>query len=60
MKDHRADFEIAPERLITAEGPCFIIAEIGQNHQGDIDNAKKLIRVAKVSYFSSLQYHNTA
>lgn len=29
----------------------FIIAEIGQNHQGDISIAKKLIEVAKVSGF---------
>ncbi len=28
--------------------PCFIIAEIGQNHQGDVDIAKNLIRAAKV------------
>jgi sialic acid synthase SpsE len=28
--------------------PCFIIAEIGQNHQGEIQNAKELIRLAKV------------
>ncbi|XP_024085419.1 sialic acid synthase [Cimex lectularius] len=27
--------------------PCFIIAEIGQNHQGNISIAKKLIDVAK-------------
>lgn len=29
--------------------PCFIIAEIGQNHQGNITLAKKLITSAKVS-----------
>lgn len=29
----------------------FIIAEIGQNHQGDINIAKKLIETAKVSDF---------
>lgn len=28
--------------------PVFIIAEIGQNHQGDIRIAKKLIKIAKV------------
>ncbi|XP_054268101.1 sialic acid synthase-like isoform X2 [Macrosteles quadrilineatus] len=27
--------------------PCFIIAEIGQNHQGSINIAKKLIHIAK-------------
>jgi len=29
--------------------PSFIIAEIGQNHQGDLENAKELIQLAKVS-----------
>ncbi|XP_072177406.1 N-acetylneuraminate-9-phosphate synthase-like [Diadema setosum] len=40
-------FEIAPGRMIGKGHPCFIIAEIGQNHQGDIDIAKRLIKVAK-------------
>lgn len=30
---------------------CFIVAEIGQNHQGDINIAKKLIKTAKVGMF---------
>lgn len=35
---------------IIGEGyPVFFIAEIGQNHQGDINIAKKLIDEAKVS-----------
>jgi N-acetylneuraminate synthase len=34
------------KRLIGADQPCFIIAEIGINHNGDIDIAKRLIRVA--------------
>ena len=29
--------------------PCFIIAEIGINHNGDVDIAKKLIDVAKIA-----------
>ncbi|XP_068626456.1 sialic acid synthase-like [Battus philenor] len=32
---------------IGGNNPCFIIAEIGQNHQGDIEIAKKLIKAAK-------------
>lgn len=28
--------------------PCFIIAEIGQNHQGDVEIAKQMIIKAKV------------
>lgn len=42
--------EIAPGRNIGGNFPCFIIAEIGQNHQGDIEIAKKLIQIAVVSY----------
>jgi N-acetylneuraminate synthase len=33
-------------RLVGDGQPCFIIAEIGINHNGDIDIAKRLIRVA--------------
>lgn len=43
------EFEIAPDRKIGGNHPCFIIAEIGQNHQGDMKIAKDLIKVAKVS-----------
>ncbi|KAK7070604.1 hypothetical protein SK128_008965 [Halocaridina rubra] len=39
--------ELVPGRYIGEGQPCFIIAEIGQNHQGDIDLAKTLIRRAK-------------
>jgi N-acetylneuraminate synthase len=33
-------------RLVGDDNPCFIIAEIGINHNGDIDLAKRLISVA--------------
>jgi N-acetylneuraminate synthase len=33
-------------RKVGADQPCFIIAEIGINHNGDIDLARRLIRVA--------------
>ncbi|XP_076067285.1 N-acetylneuraminic acid synthase [Oratosquilla oratoria] len=39
--------ELCPGRWVGAGFPCFIIAEIGQNHQGDIEIAKKLITKAK-------------
>ncbi|KAG8185390.1 hypothetical protein JTE90_018613 [Oedothorax gibbosus] len=39
--------EIAPGRNIGGNWPCFIIAEIGQNHQGDVKIAKQLIKIAK-------------
>ena len=40
------DLELCPGRLIGAEHPPFIIAEIGQNHQGELDIAKKMISAA--------------
>ncbi|XP_068448633.1 sialic acid synthase-like [Clinocottus analis] len=40
-------FELCPGRMIGGDEPCFIIAEIGQNHQGDMDIAKKMIKMAK-------------
>lgn len=42
------EFELCPGRRIGGDNPCFIIAEIGQNHQGDLDIAKRMIRMAKV------------
>ena len=42
--------ELVPGRYIGEGQPCFIIAEVGQNHQGNVDVAKKLIREAKVCY----------
>jgi N-acetylneuraminate synthase len=34
------------DRIVGEDQPCFIIAEIGINHNGDIDLAKRLISVA--------------
>src|SRR5450432_465753 len=34
------------EKLVGDGQPCYIIAEIGINHNGDIDIAKRLIAVA--------------
>src|SRR5579864_6987459 len=33
-------------KVVGAGRPCYVIAEIGINHNGDIDLAKKLISVA--------------
>ncbi|XP_064782296.1 sialic acid synthase-like [Oncorhynchus masou masou] len=33
--------------MIGGSNPCFIIAEIGQKHQGDIEIGKKIIKMAK-------------
>lgn len=45
------EVKITNDIKIGDSNPCFIIAEVGQNHQGDIEIAKKLIKVAKVSAF---------
>ena len=37
------------------KGQTFIIAEIGQNHQGEIENAKKLIKVASESGVNAIK-----
>ncbi|XP_043530471.1 N-acetylneuraminic acid synthase a isoform X1 [Chiloscyllium plagiosum] len=42
-----AEFELCPGRAVGGDQPCFIIAEIGQNHQGSMDIAKQMIRMAK-------------
>ena len=34
-------------RKITQDGPAYVIAEIGSNHQGDVEKAKALIHAAK-------------
>jgi len=34
-------------RRITRDGPAYVVAEIGHNHQGDIEKAKQLIRAAR-------------
>lgn len=49
------EVKITEEVRIGGNNPCFIIAEVGQNHQGDIEIAKKLIKAAKVS--SQICYH---
>ena len=39
--------QLCPGRLIGEDQPVFIIAEIGQNHQGDLHTAKQMIAAAK-------------
>jgi len=34
-------------RVIARDGPAYVIAEIGHNHQGDIEKAKALVRAAR-------------
>jgi sialic acid synthase len=35
------------DKVISDESECFVIAEIGHNHQGSIETAKRLFRVAE-------------
>ena len=39
--------ELCPGRMVGEDQPVFIIAEIGQNHQGDRNIAKQMIAAAK-------------
>ena len=39
---------VTSDRSIGDEHPCYIIAEIGQNHNGSVDLAKQLIDVAEM------------
>lgn len=50
MLDPATDIRFNADKAISSTGPCFIIAEIGQNHQGNFNMAKKLIRIAKVRH----------
>ena len=34
-------------RRISDDGGCFVIAEIGHNHQGSVEKAKELFRAAR-------------
>ena len=31
---------------VSEDGPCYVIAEIGHNHQGEMEKALQLVRVA--------------
>ena len=43
-------------RLIGDDQPCFVIAEIGINHNGDIDLAKRLISVALAAGCDAIKF----
>ncbi|KAG1701743.1 Sialic acid synthase [Nymphon striatum] len=46
-------------RKIGAHNPCYIVAEIGQNHQGDIEIAKKLVKVAKDCHVDCVKFQKS-
>ena len=41
------EFQIAPGVSVGGTNKCFVIGEAGINHQGDVEIAKKLIKMAK-------------
>ncbi|KOB75405.1 Sialic acid synthase, partial [Operophtera brumata] len=51
--------DITEDIKIGGSNPCFIIAEVGQNHQGDIGIAKKLIKAAKDAGASCVKFQKT-
>jgi len=46
------------DRLIGAGEPCFIVAEIGINHNGDIDLAKAMVEAAAQAGADSVKFQN--
>jgi hypothetical protein len=40
--------ELAPGIFVGGSNPCFVLAEAGINHNGEIENAKLLIDLAKL------------
>jgi sialic acid synthase len=43
-------------RAIGDDAPCYVIAEIGANHQGDVAKARDLIRVAKLAGADAVKF----
>ena len=44
------------EKQVGETQPCYLIAEIGINHNGDIDLAKKLILASKDAGFDVVKF----
>lgn len=40
--------EIAPGKFVGGDHPCFVLGEAGINHNGELENAKRLIDMAKL------------
>lgn len=50
------ELKITKKRSIGDNHPCFIVAEIGQNHNGDMEIAKKLIDMAVMSQVDAVKF----
>ena len=49
------EFKIG-DRVVGLDTPPFIIAEAGINHNGDLELAKKLIRISKEKGFNAVKF----
>lgn len=46
------------KRLISNDTPCFIIAEAGDNHLGNLETAKEMVRQAKVCGVDAIKFQH--
>ena len=44
------------ERLVGDGRPCFVVGEIGINHNGDVEIAKRLIQVAAAAGCDAVKF----
>lgn len=51
--------ELAPGRLVGGTHPCFVIAEVGQNHQGDLNIAMEMIRKAALAKCDCVKFQKS-
>jgi sialic acid synthase SpsE len=49
-------FQLTPDRWIGSGQPCFVIAEIGSNHNHDFDLAKKMIDAAAEAGVDAIKF----
>ena len=52
--------ELCPGRLVGEDQPVFIIAEIGQNHQGELELAKQMIAAAKQAGVDCVKFQKSS
>jgi len=50
------ELKITDKRSIGTNHPCFIVAEIGQNHNGEVEIAKKLIDMAAMCEVDAVKF----
>ncbi len=50
------EIKISENKYIGDNHPCFIVAEIGQNHNGSIENAKKLIDMSSTCQVDAVKF----